>query len=127
MIDLEIIWRKELENLQELKIRGRLSNHWLKEIFGEKGEISEGRRLEGVRINEGVRIETISRDQDSFITLEGSAGDSGLATLEDVESHQGNGTILYSYVTPPTKEIIPFQRKGTGLGSPHPQCLLQIW
>jgi hypothetical protein len=44
MIDLEIIHRKELEKLWELQIRGRLASRWLKEIFGEKDESSEGSR-----------------------------------------------------------------------------------
>jgi hypothetical protein len=81
----------------------------LKEIFGEKYESYERSKKSGVRIDEGVRINTISGEQDSIITLEGAAGDSGLTTPEDDESHQGNGTMLHRYIPLPS-ERIAFQK-----------------
>jgi hypothetical protein len=119
MIDLESTHRKELEKLRELHIHERLAICWLKEIFGEKDESFEGSRRAGVRIDKGVRIGTILGEQDSIVTLEGVAGESSIATSEDVESYQGNGTVLHSYTTP-RKKYFHSKTKGTSLGSPPP-------
>jgi hypothetical protein len=105
-----------------LQRRGRLASQWLKERRGVRGEDSRGRRQEeecSEEVDEGVRVDATTDEEESSQTSEGVVEESKPVTPEDIGLHQEVNATLQENETPQIKEIVP-GGKGTIPESPIP-------
>jgi len=103
-----------------------MANRWLKEKFGEKGEIS-GQSIRGEENSkERIKISVTPEEKDSVVISEGVAGGSYPVAPEDVKYPTKLDMIYPPIVIPKLNNPI-LKAQEIALDHPVPQCNLQIW